>query len=113
MFKGTATALITPFTENGVDFDSLEKLLDFQLNNGIDALVVLGTTGEPPTMTKEEKLAVMKFAIKKVDHKIPVILGTGSTFFIGLQPIISYVPPKFVVICLPWISFLCFTCQFK
>ena len=78
MFKGTATALITPFTENGVDFDSLEKLLDFQLNNRIDALVVLGTTGEPPTMTKEEKLAVMKFAIKKVDHKIPVILGTGS-----------------------------------
>lgn len=78
MFKGTATALITPFNDNGVDFESLEKILDYQLDNGIDALVVLGTTGEPPTMTKEEKLAVMKFAIEKINHKVPVIIGTGS-----------------------------------
>lgn len=78
MFKGTATALITPFTKDGVDFEALNKLLDYQLDNGIEALVVLGTTGEPPTMTHDEKVSVMQFCIKKINHKIPVIIGTGS-----------------------------------
>ena len=55
IFKGSATALITPFTENGVDLNAYEKLLNFQISNGTDALVVLGTTGEPATMTAKEK----------------------------------------------------------
>lgn len=78
MFKGTATALITPFTEDGIDWEGLEKLVDFQLENGINALLFLGTTGEPPTMTIEEKDELMKWAVKKVNHRVPVIFGTGS-----------------------------------
>ncbi len=78
MFKGTATALITPFTEDGIDFAGFEKLIEYQISNGIDALLFLGTTGEPPTMTSEEKEAIMKFAIKTVNHRVPVIFGTGS-----------------------------------
>ncbi len=79
IFKGSATALITPFNSEGaVDFDSLARLLDFQLDNKTDALVVLGTTGEPSTMSKEEKIAVAEFAVKHVNGKIPVILGSGG-----------------------------------
>lgn len=78
IFKGTATALITPFVEDKVDFESLERLLDDQLNNGVNALVVNGTTGEPTTMTHDERTAVAKFALKKVNKRIPVILGAGS-----------------------------------
>ncbi len=78
MFKGVGTALITPFKATGeIDFPALDKLIDFQLDNGIDALIVLGTTGEPATMTSEEREAVMKFAITKVNGRIPVIIGTG------------------------------------
>ena len=61
IFKGTATALITPFTESGVDFDALDKLLDAQVAGGVSAVVVLGTTGEPATMTAAEKKAVIEF----------------------------------------------------
>lgn len=78
MFKGTATALITPFTNDGVDFNALDKLIDYQLDSGIAALVILGTTGEPPTMTHEEKIAVMDFATKKVNKRVPLIYGTGT-----------------------------------
>ena len=78
IFKGTATALITPFVDDKVDFESLENLLDNQLQNGINALVVNGTTGEPTTMTHDERTKVAKFAIKKAAGKIPVILGAGS-----------------------------------
>lgn len=78
IFKGSATALITPFTENGVDLNAYEKLLDFQISNGTDALVVLGTTGEPATMTDKEKEEVMRLAVKTAKGKIPVIIGTGA-----------------------------------
>lgn len=78
IFKGTATALITPFCKDGVDFVSFEKLLDDQLKNGIDAVLVLGTTGEPATMSADEKKAVIKFAVNKISGKIPVIVGAGS-----------------------------------
>lgn len=78
IFRGTATALITPFTENGVDFESLNKLLDFQVENGVDALVILGTTGEPATMSLDEKKAVIKFTLDKLKGKLPIIVGTGS-----------------------------------
>ena len=78
IFKGTATALITPFTRDGVDFESLEHILDDQLAGGVDAVVVLGTTGEPATMTMAEKRAVIEFAVKKLKGKLPVIVGTGA-----------------------------------
>lgn len=78
IFKGTATALITPFTESGVDFDALDKLIDAQVAGGVSAVVVLGTTGEPATMTAAEKKAVIEFSVKKLKGVIPVIVGTGS-----------------------------------
>ena len=78
IFKGTATALITPFTRDGVDFESLDRILDDQLAGGADAVVVLGTTGEPATMTMAEKRAVIEFAVKKLKGKLPVIVGTGA-----------------------------------
>lgn len=78
IFKGTATALITPFTSTGVDFESFNRILDDQLAGGVDAVVVLGTTGEPATMTAEEKKSVIEFAVKKLKGKIPVIVGTGA-----------------------------------
>jgi 4-hydroxy-tetrahydrodipicolinate synthase len=76
--RGSATAMITPFNENGVNFDSFGRMIEYQIENGTDALVVLGTTGEPATMTEEEKVAVMKFTIKKVKGRAKIIFGTGS-----------------------------------
>lgn len=78
IFKGTATALITPFINDRVDFDSLDRLIDDQLKNGINALLINGTTGEPTTMTHDERTAVAQFALKKVNGRVPVILGAGS-----------------------------------
>lgn len=78
IFQGCGTALITPFSKDGVDFDAYSKHLDFQLENGIDAAIVLGTTGEPSTMTAEEKTAVIRLAISELKGKIPVIVGAGS-----------------------------------
>ena len=79
MFKGVGTALITPFTEKGeIDFDSLQKLVDFQLQGGVDALIVLGTTGESPVIQTEEKKQIISQVIQQVNHRIPVIVGTGS-----------------------------------
>lgn len=78
IFKGTATALITPFTQTGVDFQAFDKLLDQQLAEGVDAALVLGTTGEPATMSLDEKKSVIDFAVKKLKGKIPVIVGSGA-----------------------------------
>ncbi len=77
IFKGCATALITPFTENGVDFDAFRRLIDFQIESGIDALVIGGTTGEPATMTKDEKIEVIRFGLEKISKRVPAIVGTG------------------------------------
>lgn len=78
IFIGCGTALVTPFTEDGVDFDTLKKLIDFQIQQGADALIILGTTGESSTMTLEEKKHVAKFAIDNVHKQIPVIIGAGG-----------------------------------
>ncbi len=78
IFTGSATALITPFTKDGVDFEAFKRLIDFQIENGTDALVVCGTTGEPATMTYEERATVVKFAIDYINKRVPVIVGTGS-----------------------------------
>lgn len=76
--KGSATAMITPFTNDGVNFDALGRMIEYQIAGGTDALVILGTTGEPATMTDEEKEAVIRFSIEKVAHRVKVIIGTGS-----------------------------------
>ena len=78
MFRGTATALITPFNERGIDYDAFGAFIDRQIDQGIDALLVCGTTGEPATMTATEKLQVIEWAIKYINHRVPVIIGTGS-----------------------------------
>ncbi len=78
-FNGTATAMITPFyKDGGVNFDALGKMIEYQIAGGTDALVILGTTGEPSTMTDEEKVAVMKFAVKKIAGRTKIIFGSGS-----------------------------------
>lgn len=76
--KGCATALITPFTENGVNFDEYGKILEYQIAGGTNALVVLGTTGEPATMTEQEKEETIRFAVLTVNKRAKVIVGTGS-----------------------------------
>lgn len=78
MFKGVATALITPFNFAGVDYEAYGRLIEDQIASGIDALVVLGTTGEPATMTHEERVETIKFAINKINKRVPVIVGTGA-----------------------------------
>lgn len=78
IFTGSATALITPFTKDGVDFEAFKRLIDFQIENGTDALVVCGTTGEPATMPYDERASVVKFAIDYINKRVPVIVGTGS-----------------------------------
>jgi 4-hydroxy-tetrahydrodipicolinate synthase len=78
IFKGCCTALITPFKDDGIDFGQMENLLEFQISNGIDALLVLGTTGEPVTMSDKEKAEVITFAKKVINGRVPMIVGTGS-----------------------------------
>lgn len=78
VFTGSGVAIITPFNENGIDFDSLGNLIDFHLENGTDAIIVCGTTGEAATMPDEEHLSAIEYTVKRVNKKIPVIAGTGS-----------------------------------
>lgn len=79
IFKGAASALITPFTEDlKVDFNKLEELVDDQIEKGIDALVICGTTGEASTLTVEEHLECIKVATARANKRIPIIAGTGS-----------------------------------
>ena len=78
IFTGAATALVTPLTENGVDYAAFEKLINWQIDAGIDALVICGTTGEASTLTDEEHREVLKFAAQVVNGRVPIIAGTGS-----------------------------------
>ena len=78
IFKGCGTAIITPFTNDGINFDEFEKLINFQINNGADSIIVCGTTGESSTMTLEEKKSAIEFANKIADKRVPIIAGTGS-----------------------------------
>lgn len=77
-FNGSATALITPFTDTAVNYDVLGELIEFQIANGTDAIVFLGTTGEPSTMSFEEEHVLMDFAVKKVNGRVKTIFGCGS-----------------------------------
>lgn len=78
IFEGTATALVTPFTKDKVDENALEKLIEYQLNGGVDALVLLGTTGESATITQSERRQIIELAKSKIAGKIPLIVGAGS-----------------------------------
>ena len=78
VFKGMATALVTPMTSTGVDYDTLARFIDFQLESGINALVAVGTTGESATLSPEERKAVIRFTVNRVNGRVPVIAGTGT-----------------------------------
>ena len=78
IFTGSAAAIVTPFKKDGVDLEALGKLLDFQLENGTDAIVVCGTTGEASTMTYEERAETIGFCVRHVGGRVPVIAGSGS-----------------------------------
>ena len=78
LFKGCGTAIITPFDDNGVNFNEFKKLIEFQISEGVDALIVCGTTGESSTMTLEERKQTIKFAVKTANHRVPIIAGTGG-----------------------------------
>lgn len=98
-------ALITPFKEDeSIDFEALGKLIDFQINNGIDYLVVLGTTAETPTLSDSEKKLIVQFAVERVNGRVPIVLGIGGNStksvvdklknddFKGIDAILSVVP---------------------
>nr|WP_275297078.1 4-hydroxy-tetrahydrodipicolinate synthase [Clostridium sp. YIM B02569] len=78
IFTGAAVAIVTPFTEDGINFSELKKLIDFNIENGTDAIVIAGTTGESSTMTDEEHREVIRFTVEYVNKRVPVIAGTGS-----------------------------------
>lgn len=78
IFRGVATALITPLNESGIDFSAFARLIDWQIAEGVAALVIAGTTGEGPTLTDEEHRAAVRFAVEHTAGRVPVIAGTGS-----------------------------------
>ena len=78
-FKGTGVALVTPFRKEGeVDFNALQKLVEFQIENGVNYLVVQGTTGESVTLTDEEKVSVLEYIIDVTKNRVPIVLGVGG-----------------------------------
>lgn len=78
LFTGSGVALVTPFTNDGINFDVLKELIEFHVENETDAIIVCGTTGEPSTMTAEEWKSVIDFTVKNVNGRVTVIAGTGS-----------------------------------
>lgn len=78
IFRGVATALITPLTESGVDYDALGRLIDWQIAEGIHALVIAGTTGEGSTLSDQEHRKVLAFSVRHAEGRVPIIAGTGS-----------------------------------
>ena len=78
IFTGTATAIVTPMTATGIDYDALARFIEFQIESGINAIVVMGTTGENATIEPEDQKKVIAFTVEKVAHRVPVIAGTGT-----------------------------------
>ena len=78
IFRGACTALVTPMNEKGVDYDALERLINWQIDEGIDALLICGTTGECATLSDEEHREVFRKAMDFSGHRVPMIAGTGS-----------------------------------
>ena len=78
IFTGMASAMITPMNAQGVDYEAMGRFIEFQIENGINALVVMGTTGENATLEPWEQKEVIRFVVEKVNHRVPVIAGTGT-----------------------------------
>lgn len=78
IFRGAATALITPFKDSKIDYESLERIIEHQMSEGIDALVIAGTTGESATLSESEQMELIRFAKDKIGGRVPTIAGTGS-----------------------------------
>lgn len=78
IFQGSGVAIVTPFTEDGVNYEKLKELLEWHVQEGTDAIIICGTTGEAITMTNSEKRRVIKFTVDTINKRIPVIAGTGS-----------------------------------
>ena len=78
IFRGAATALITPLTADGIDYESFGRLIDWQIESGIDGLVICGTSGEGSTLSDKEHREALDFAIQRADGRVPMIAGTGS-----------------------------------
>ena len=78
IFKGMATAIVTPMTENAIDYEALGRFIDFQIESGINAIVVMGTTGENATIEHKEQKEVIRFTVDRVAKRVPVIAGTGT-----------------------------------
>ena len=78
VFKGMATALVTPMTATGVDYDALARLIEFQIESGINGLISVGTTGESATLSPQERKEVIRFTVKQANGRVPVIAGTGT-----------------------------------
>ena len=78
IFKGVGTALITPTNENGIDFEKLEILIDWQIKEGVNALIIAGSTGEGATLDDKEHKELLKFSKEKINHRVPMVAGVGS-----------------------------------
>lgn len=78
IFKGCGTAIVTPFTKDGVNYEEFRRMIEFQISEGADALIVCGTTGESSTMTETERKETIKFAIEVANKRVPIIAGTGG-----------------------------------
>lgn len=78
LFKGSGVAIVTPFHENGINFEAFGKYLDWHVEQGTDAIIVCGTTGETATMSLEEQQQAISFAVERINKRIPVIAGTGT-----------------------------------
>ena len=78
IYTGMATALVTPMTPEGIDYDTFGRFIDFQIDNGIDALVAMGTTGENATIEPEDQTAVIRYTVERAAGRVPVIAGTGT-----------------------------------
>ena len=78
IFTGVCTALITPFREGEIDYKSLKNIIEFQIEQGVDALLINGTTGENATLTEKEQCELISFAVREVGERVPIIAGTGS-----------------------------------
>jgi 4-hydroxy-tetrahydrodipicolinate synthase len=91
--KGTGVAVITPFTiENQVDYPALGKLLDFLISNGVDYIVTMGTTGETPVLSKEEKKSIIEFTYKHINGRVPVVVGVGGNCTQDVIDDLNYFP---------------------
>ena len=78
IFKGMATAIVTPMTATGIDYEALGRFIEFQIENGINAIVVMGTTGENATIEYKEQKEIIRFVVEKCAGRVPVIAGTGT-----------------------------------